>query len=71
MLSCVTGTQIFDRTWLDLKMFLPTRLAAKLRVDGHSQLHPNVQLLVSQWMWRKSLGTATPLEFLDALESLL
>ena len=71
MLSCVAGTQILDRTWHDLKMFLPKRLVAKLKVKGHSQLHPNVQLLVSQWMWRKSIGSTTPQEFLEALESLL
>ena len=71
MLSCFAETQILERTWRDLKMFLSKRLVAKLRADGHSQLHPNLQLLVRQWMWRKSIGSTTPLEFLDALESLL
>ena len=52
-------------------MFLPKQLVAKLKVNGHFHIHPNVQLLVSQWKWRKSIGSTTPQEFLDALESLL
>ena len=71
MLSCVAGNQILDCTWGDLKTFLPSRLAAKVTVTGHSQLHPNVQLLVNQWNFSTSIGSTTPQEFLTAPESLL
>ena len=71
MLSCVTGTQILDRTWRDPKTFLPNRLVAKVTLDGHSRLHPNVQLFVNQCSDRMSIGSTTPQEFLAALESLL
>ena len=31
-------------------------LVAKVTVDGHSQLHPNVQLLVNQWIFQSPLA---------------
>ena len=65
-MSCLAGTQILDGTGGDLKTSLPHRT-----VDGHSQLHPNVQRLVNQWNFRRSFGSTTPAEFLAALESLL
>ena len=71
LLSCVAGTQVLDRSWQSLKTFLPPKLSAKLKVDGDSALNPAVKQQLFMWNWRASLGLCTPIQFLDALESLL
>ena len=63
---------VLDRTWLDLKTFMPRRIVAKVQENGASNLNPKVRQMVFQWTWRKSLGFApSPGQFLESLESLL
>ncbi|CAE7254535.1 unnamed protein product [Symbiodinium sp. CCMP2456] len=52
LLFCVAGTQMLDRSWQGLKTFLPTKLSAKLKVDGDSALNAAVKQQLFMWNWR-------------------
>jgi hypothetical protein len=65
------GTQVLDRTWLELRRFLVDKFPVSLKVAGHRRVEPFLADLVFQFVYRQSVMPATPNEFYSALKRLL
>ena len=67
----LAGTQIIARAWRSLKNdWWPQRVNATSQVGGHTLMSDDIKLMVYQWVWRQSLGPATPLRLLEELKRL-
>ena len=69
----LAGTQIIDRAWRSLKNdWWPQHVNATSKVGGHTLMSDDIKLMVYQWVWKQSLGPATPLGRTEAiLETLM
>ena len=68
----LAGTQIIDRAWRSLKNdWWPQHVNATSKVGGHTMMSNDIKSMVHQWVWRQSLGPATPLRLLEELKRLL
>ena len=63
--TCVldAGTQVLDRSWLELKGFLGNKFPVSPKVAGHRMVDPAVSDLVFQVVYLQSVMSATPNEF--------
>ena len=68
----LAGTQIIDRAWRSLKNdWWPQLVNATSKVGGHTMMSDDIKSMVHHWVWRQSLGPATPLRLLEELKRLL
>ena len=65
--SGLAGAQKIDRLWQSLKRFVGSSWPRKIGHGSKSRMHPEMPQLVSQFMWRHSLGSVSPEDFLDVL----
>ena len=63
-LSTIAGTQSLDRAWQELKNWLPPKLVAFSKKNGHTLMCDRVEELLFQWVWRKHVLPCSPKEFL-------
>ena len=70
-LSTIAGTQSLDRAWQELKNWLPPKLVAFSKKNGHTLMCDRVEELLFQWVWRKHVLPCSPKEFLKQLVLLL
>ena len=61
--SDISGTQMLDRSWQNLKTFLGFHLCLKHKERGCSRMPPHVAQNVYMWVWRQSLGPVNPRHF--------
>ena len=63
--TCVldAGTQVLDRSWLELKGFLGNKFPVSLKVAGHRMVDPAISDLVFEFVYLQSVMSATPNEF--------
>ena len=54
-LSSLAGTQTIDRVWLNLKFWLPSKLQAVEKKDGHHFVNKGVNCMIQQWTWCQSV----------------
>jgi len=65
--TLLAGTQMIDRAWQSVKLFIDTNVPRKAKHGEHAQESPLIRDLVAQHMWRQSLGTLPPNELLQRL----
>jgi len=70
-LSQVAGTQCIDRHWSSLKEFIGKTFPRKLKGTFGSKLHPEIDTLIKQWLYRNSAPGASPIEVYQNLTHVL
>jgi hypothetical protein len=70
-LSQVAGTQCIDRHWRSLKEFIGKTFPRKLKGTFGSKLHPEIDTLIKQWLYRISAPGASPIEVYQNLTHVL
>ena len=70
-LSQVAGTQCIDRHWRSLKEFIGKAFPRKLKGNLGSKLHPKIDTLIKQWLYRIWAPSASPIEVYQNLTHVL
>ena len=70
-LSQVAGTQCIDRHWRSLKEFIGPAFPHKLKGPLGSKLHPEVNVLVKQWLYRMWSRSSAPKDVYKNLTQIL
>ena len=70
-LSQVAGTQCIDRHWRSLKEFFGKTFPRKLKGNFGSKLHPEIDTLIKQWLYRIWAPSASPIEVYQNLTHVL
>lgn len=65
------GTQTIDRVWLNLKIWLPCKLQAVEKKDGHHFVNKEMKRMMLQWTWHRTVFPCSPKDMMTHLVKLL